>query len=109
MAAHISKKLFSFFRELKKNNDREWFQKNKPRYEKDIKQALQMFIVDFGQRLDAVGGRLGREALVRKKRREVIEQVRLVVDNQYRFLVCRHRRILASRGSERPRNGRHCH
>ena len=33
-----------FFRELAKNNDREWFQKNKPRYEKNVKEPLLAFI-----------------------------------------------------------------
>ena len=31
--ATVKKELFTFFRALKRNNNREWFQKNKARYE----------------------------------------------------------------------------
>ena len=34
-------KLFAFLRELKSNNDREWFADNKSRYEQDVLQATQ--------------------------------------------------------------------
>ena len=33
----ISPKLFKFLRELRRNNDREWFAKNKSRYEDDVR------------------------------------------------------------------------
>ena len=32
----ISPKLFTFLRQLKKNNDRKWFTENKPRYQSDV-------------------------------------------------------------------------
>lgn len=35
--AIISKKLFQFLREIKKNNDRDWFTENKSRYENDVR------------------------------------------------------------------------
>ncbi len=49
--AHITPELFSFLRDLKQNNNREWFQTHKPRFEEHIKEALLQFIVDFGPRL----------------------------------------------------------
>ena len=33
------------------NNNREWFQANKPRYENDVRDALVGFVADFGDRL----------------------------------------------------------
>lgn len=37
--AIISNKLFKFLKELKKNNDREWFAENKSRYDNDVRGA----------------------------------------------------------------------
>ncbi len=49
--AYISPELFAFFRELKENNNRDWFQANKKRYEMYVKDPLLGFIADFGLRL----------------------------------------------------------
>ncbi len=49
--AYISPELFAFFRELKENNNRDWFQANKKRYEMYVKDPLLEFIADFGLRL----------------------------------------------------------
>jgi uncharacterized protein (TIGR02453 family) len=54
MATHnpyITPKLFKFFRELKKNNDREWFGANKQRYEDEVRTPLLTFIDDFAESL----------------------------------------------------------
>jgi len=48
---YITPELFTFFRELKANNNREWFEANKNRYEKQIREPLLQFIADFGLRL----------------------------------------------------------
>jgi uncharacterized protein (TIGR02453 family) len=48
---HIAPELFTFFRELKENNNREWFQANKARYETHVREPLLQFIADFGLRL----------------------------------------------------------
>lgn len=37
----------TFLRQLKKNNNREWFMKNKPRYEDYVKQPMQSFIASM--------------------------------------------------------------
>jgi uncharacterized protein (TIGR02453 family) len=47
----ISPDLFIFFRELKANNTRAWFEANKPRYEQHVREPLLQFITDFGLRL----------------------------------------------------------
>ena len=45
--------LFRFLEELKADNTREWFQANKDRYIRDIKEPAQAFISDFAPYLDA--------------------------------------------------------
>jgi len=47
----ITPELFTFFRELKANNTREWFEVNKQRYEKCVREPLLGFIGNFGLRL----------------------------------------------------------
>ena len=54
MATHnpyITPKLFKFFRELKKNNDREWFEANKQRYEDEVGAPLLTCIDDLAEPL----------------------------------------------------------
>ncbi len=46
---YFSPALFKFMRDLKANNDREWFNENKHRYIKDLKDPALAFILDFGQ------------------------------------------------------------
>ncbi len=50
-ATHFTPALFRFLRDLKKNNNRDWFQANKARYEADVKEPAQQFISDFGPSL----------------------------------------------------------
>lgn len=45
--AYFSPALFTFLRQLKKNNNREWFQANKTRYEADVRDPMLRFIADF--------------------------------------------------------------
>ena len=51
---HFSPALFRFMTDLVANNEREWFQANKARYEKEVKQPALDFITDFGQHLDRI-------------------------------------------------------
>lgn len=48
---YFSRELFRFLDDLAANNNRPWFQENKPRYERHIKDAARTFIEDFGERL----------------------------------------------------------
>lgn len=50
-ASHFTPALFGFLSELADNNNREWFQENKERYERDVRDALVQFVSDFGDRL----------------------------------------------------------
>ena len=47
--AHLQPELITFLAQLKKNNNREWFQKNKDSYEHDVREPLLKFIEAFGQ------------------------------------------------------------
>jgi uncharacterized protein (TIGR02453 family) len=54
--------LFAFLRELKDNNDREWFNANKARYENDLLEPALAFIEDFGLRLPNISPHLVADA-----------------------------------------------
>ena len=49
--AHFGLELFEFLAELNLNNNREWFQANKARYESDVRDPLLDFVAEFGERL----------------------------------------------------------
>ena len=49
--AHFGPELFEFLAELRLNNDREWFQANKGRYESDVRDPLLAFVADFASQL----------------------------------------------------------
>jgi len=51
MMNYITPELFTFFRDLGNNNNRDWFQANKNRYEQNVREPLLQFISDFGVRL----------------------------------------------------------
>jgi len=42
--AHFNKDFTKFFKELKSNNNREWFEANKSRYEENVKKPFELFI-----------------------------------------------------------------
>lgn len=50
----FSEDLFFYLNDLAKNNDREWFQANKPRYEESVKEPALAFISAFGPYLKKV-------------------------------------------------------
>lgn len=45
---------FAFFRDLKRNNNRPWFEKNKARYERDVRDRLVDFVIAAGPRLKKI-------------------------------------------------------
>ncbi|MBN9287267.1 MAG: hypothetical protein BGO43_15350 [Gammaproteobacteria bacterium 39-13] len=47
MAAYFDKELFTFLKQLKKNNNREWFLRHKTLYEDKVKEPLLDFISDL--------------------------------------------------------------
>ncbi len=51
---HFTPALFEFLSELAANNNREWFQDNKARYEREVRDALVQFVSDFGDRLSEI-------------------------------------------------------
>ncbi len=50
----FSKRTFTFLQELAANNDREWFQANKPRFEAEVKEPAIRFILDFSAPLKGI-------------------------------------------------------
>ena len=44
---HFTPRLFKFLRELKRNNERAWFNANKARYIADVQEPMLRFIADF--------------------------------------------------------------
>ena len=57
-APSFSPQLFAFLRELEQHNDREWFNANKDRYERDLKEPALAFVEDLGYRLPQVAPHL---------------------------------------------------
>jgi len=51
---HITKDFFGFLKELEKHNNREWFTKNKGRYEGSVQAPSLRFIRDAGTRLKEI-------------------------------------------------------
>jgi uncharacterized protein (TIGR02453 family) len=54
--------VFGFLRELKRNNNREWFNANKPRYVAELRDPLLAFIAGFGPELARLGKHLVADA-----------------------------------------------
>lgn len=48
---YFTPELFDFLRQLKRHNNREWFAKNKERYQQAIQETSLLFIGDFAQHL----------------------------------------------------------
>ena len=55
---HITPALFRFFRELRRNNNRDWFQKNKARYDDVVRNPLLALVSDFAPRLHKLSSHL---------------------------------------------------
>jgi uncharacterized protein (TIGR02453 family) len=55
-ARYFSPKCFEFFEELSRNNNRDWFLKNKSRYENEVRDPMLAFIADFAPRLRKISG-----------------------------------------------------
>lgn len=51
---YFDRGLFDFLKELKRHNDRDWFQANKDRYEHDLKEPFLDFIADAGPGLHKI-------------------------------------------------------
>src|SRR3989304_1516881 len=49
--AHFTPGLFQFLKDLKSHNNRDWFEKNRPRYEADVKGPLLRFIAHLDAQL----------------------------------------------------------
>jgi uncharacterized protein (TIGR02453 family) len=52
--SYFGRDTFNFLRDLADNNDREWFQANRDRFERHVKEPAQRFILDFAEPLAAI-------------------------------------------------------
>jgi uncharacterized protein (TIGR02453 family) len=52
--AYFGPELFQFLKQIKRNNRRPWFLKNRERYEEAVRQPCLRFITDFGFRLKQI-------------------------------------------------------
>jgi uncharacterized protein (TIGR02453 family) len=59
---HFGPALFRFLEELQANNERDWFNANKARYESEVRNPSLRFITDFGGPLAKISRRLLAEA-----------------------------------------------
>ena len=50
-AAYFRPELFDFLRRLKKNNKREWFNRNKALYQQHVQEPALLFITEFSVEL----------------------------------------------------------
>ncbi len=65
---HFNKGFLEFFIELAANNNKEWFDRNKPRYVKDVKQPFEAFTTDLIERMkkvDDIGNPKASECIFR--------------------------------------------
>src|SRR5260370_7838188 len=51
---YFSPRFFEFFEELERNNNRDWFLKNKSRYENEVREPMLAFIAAFAPRLKKI-------------------------------------------------------
>jgi uncharacterized protein (TIGR02453 family) len=56
--AHFTPALFEFLRELRANNHRDWFQRNRPRYESDVRDPALRFVAGVGPSLHRISGHI---------------------------------------------------
>ncbi|HTP24039.1 MAG TPA: DUF2461 domain-containing protein [Anaeromyxobacteraceae bacterium] len=56
--AHFTPRLFTFLSELRLHNDREWFERNKERYLRDVRDPMLRFISDFAPVLRKIAPRV---------------------------------------------------
>ena len=55
--SHFKRELFHFLEDLNSNNRREWFEENRARYERDVREPVIAFIMDFAPRLKQISSR----------------------------------------------------
>ena len=53
---YFTRAMFAFLKDLEDNNNREWFKRNKDRYEELIRDSAIRFITDFGPHLKKISG-----------------------------------------------------
>jgi uncharacterized protein (TIGR02453 family) len=57
-AVYVTPELFRFLAALRRNNNRKWFERNKPRYLSAVREPLQDFVEAFSPRLEKISPHL---------------------------------------------------
>src|SRR5690242_1215902 len=57
-AAHFTPALFTFLEELRLHNDRDWFERHRERYLRDVRDPMLRFVADFAPVLRKIAPRL---------------------------------------------------
>lgn len=52
--AYFSEALFKFFRGVKRNNNRVWFEKHRPEYETNVRESMLRFLTDLRPRFEKI-------------------------------------------------------
>lgn len=60
--AHFEKDYFDFFKELAANNNKEWFDANRDRYKKSVKEPFDSFVSDLIAEVRKIDGKIEIEA-----------------------------------------------
>ena len=60
--SHIKQDFLNYFRDLTKNNNKEWFHENKKRYEQAVKKPFEDFITNLIETLQEVEGQIPHSA-----------------------------------------------
>lgn len=58
MENYITQEYQQFFKELSENNHKEWFDKNRKRYDKDVKKAFENLVTDLLNEIKAIDSRI---------------------------------------------------
>ena len=56
--AYFTRGTFDFLRDLAENNDRDWFSEHRDRYDTQVKEPAQSFILAIGEELDRISPHL---------------------------------------------------
>jgi len=74
------KEFFSFFDRLKKNNSKEWFEKNREEYEKHVLHPSREFVIEMGKKLRRVAPEINAIPQINKSLFKINRDVRFSKD-----------------------------
>ena len=76
----FSKSAVKFFRDLKKNNNKEWFNGHKDFYKSDVVAPAQLFVIELGNALKKITPKINADPRVNKSLFRINRDVRFAAD-----------------------------